>query len=127
MVRNSNNNSSGSGSGVVTILDPSQDPTSHYYVHPSEGPSSVSVTPQLAAKNYHFWARMMQRALIAKNKYRFVDGTLPISAVNYPHYFAWERCNNLVHSWIMNSISSLIGESVVFMENAIDVWLDLKE
>ncbi|MCI85505.1 flavonol sulfotransferase-like protein, partial [Trifolium medium] len=33
----------------------------------------------------------------------------------------------LVHSCIMNSVSELIAQSIVFMENAIDVWNDLKE
>ncbi|MCI69256.1 flavonol sulfotransferase-like protein, partial [Trifolium medium] len=33
----------------------------------------------------------------------------------------------LVHSWIMNSVSDSIAQSIVFMENAIDVWNDLKE
>jgi hypothetical protein len=33
----------------------------------------------------------------------------------------------LVQSWIMNSVSDSIAQSIVFMENALDVWLDLKE
>lgn len=33
----------------------------------------------------------------------------------------------LVHSWLLNSVSESIGQSIVFMENAIDVWNDLKE
>lgn len=40
---------------------------------------------------------------------------------------AWNRCNMLVHFWLFNSVSELIAQSIVFMENAIDVWNDLKE
>jgi glycogen synthase len=33
----------------------------------------------------------------------------------------------LVHSWIVNYVSLLIAQSIVFMENACDVLNDLKE
>ncbi|MCI74529.1 retrovirus-related Pol polyprotein from transposon TNT 1-94, partial [Trifolium medium] len=33
----------------------------------------------------------------------------------------------LVLSWILNSVSDSIPQSIVFMENAVDVWIDLKE
>jgi hypothetical protein len=51
---------------------------SFFYVHPSEGPNFVVVTPLLNGSNYLAWSRSMRRALGAKNKLAFVDGTLPI-------------------------------------------------
>jgi len=33
----------------------------------------------------------------------------------------------LVYSWIVNSVSPSIAQSIVFMENTCDVWVDLKE
>ena len=109
-------------------LDPILDPTSPYYVHPSDGPSSISITPVLNGSNYHSWARSMRRALGGKMKFDFVDGTIQIPTDSFdPTFRAWTRCNMLVHSWIMRSVSDSIGQSIVFMENAIDVWNDLKE
>ncbi|MCI41998.1 flavonol sulfotransferase-like protein, partial [Trifolium medium] len=69
----------------------------------------------------------MQRVLATKNKFRFVDGSFPIPDVDDLNYVAWERCNNLVHSWLINSMKPQVAESVVYIENAIDVWNDLKE
>ncbi|MCI38901.1 receptor-like serine/threonine kinase, partial [Trifolium medium] len=43
--------------------DPSSDPSSPYYVHSSDGPSSVKVMPLLNGSNYHSWARSMRHAL----------------------------------------------------------------
>ncbi|KAK2375797.1 putative mitochondrial protein [Trifolium repens] len=108
--------------------DPSTDPTSPFYVHSSDGPSSVKVTPLLTSSNYHSWARSMRRALGAKLKFEFLDGSIPapIDAFD-PSYRSWNRCNMLIHSWIMNSVDPSIAQSIVFMENASDVWLDLKE
>ncbi|CAJ2629828.1 unnamed protein product [Trifolium pratense] len=70
----------------------------------------------------------MRRALGGKMKFEFVDGTFPVVTDKFdPSYRAWNRCNMLVHSWILNSVSDSIAQSLVFMENAIDVWNDLKE
>lgn len=126
MARNSNNNSSGAGNAAV-VVDPSQNPASHYYVHPSDGPTSVVVSPLLTDSNYHVWPRSMRHALGSKNKFRFVDGRIEVPLLTNPSYPAWERCNLLVHSWIMNSVSDSIAQSIVFLENALDVWRDLKD
>lgn len=69
----------------------------------------------------------MCRALGGKMKYDFVDGSIPVPTDLDPLFRAWSRCNMLVHSWIMNSVTESIGQSIVFIENAVDVWNDLKE
>jgi hypothetical protein len=69
----------------------------------------------------------MIRALGAKNKLLFVNGQLPIpdfADLNRP---AWERCNHLIHSWIINSVTEQIAQTLVFHENCYDVWQDLQE
>jgi len=113
MVRNNNNNQ-----------DQSLDP---YFVHPSENSSTVTVTPQLTGENYHSWSMKMRRDLAMKNKFKFVDGSIPIPEEDDLNYAAWERCNNLVHTWIINSISPSIAQSVVFIDNVVDIWNDLKD
>jgi len=44
-----------------------------------------------------------------------------------PSFNAWNHCNMLIHSWIMNSVETSIAQSIVFLDNAIDVWNELKE
>ncbi|MCI50105.1 hypothetical protein A2U01_0071349, partial [Trifolium medium] len=62
-----------------------------------------------------------------KLKLDFVYGSLrPIDMFD-PTVHVWNRCNMLAHSWLMNSVSDSIEQSIIFMENAIDVWNDLKE
>lgn len=114
MVRNNN----------TQVLDQGLDP---YFVHPSENSSTVSVTPQLSGDNYHAWSMKMRRALAMKNKFKFVDGSIHVPGEGDLNRDAWERCNNLVHTWIINSISPSIAQSVVFIENEIDMWNDLKD
>ncbi|CAJ2679712.1 unnamed protein product [Trifolium pratense] len=73
------------------------------------------------------WSRSLQRALGAKNKLVFIDGLIPVPELLDLNHSAWERCNYLVHSWIFNSVTAPIAQTIVFLENAIDAWHDLKE
>ncbi|GAU46985.1 hypothetical protein TSUD_403190 [Trifolium subterraneum] len=70
----------------------------------------------------------MKRALGAKMKLDFVDGSLPppVDAFD-PSFRAWNRGNQLVSSWLLNSVSESIAQSVIFLENAVDIWNDLRE
>jgi len=54
------------------------DTESVFYVHPSEGPNSVLVTPLLDGTNYLAWSRSMIRAFGAKNKLKFVNGSMEV-------------------------------------------------
>ncbi|GAU31820.1 hypothetical protein TSUD_58210 [Trifolium subterraneum] len=106
---------------------PPPDTDSIFYIHPSEGPNSVVVTPKLNGSNFLAWSRSMQRALGAKNKLRFVDGSLEIPPIHDLNRTSWERCNHLIHSWILNSVSEQIASTIVFHESAIEAWQDLHE
>jgi len=103
------------------------DTNSPFYVHPSESPSSVLVTPPLDGSNYLAWHRSMKRALGAKNKLSFIDGSIPIPPIDDLNRSAWDRCNYLTHSWILNSVSPQIAQIIVFHEYTIDVWIQLQE
>lgn len=101
--------------------DPTLNPSSPYYIHPSEGPNSVSITPVLNGTNYHSWSRAIRMALISKNKMAFLLGSIPVPNVQEPLFSAWERCNTLIMSWLLNSISPPIAQSVIFLECAVDI------
>lgn len=62
-----------------------------------------------------------------KNKLRFIDGSLPKPDSFDPLFEAWERCNNQVHTWIMNSASSNIAQSILYIESTVVAWNKLKD
>jgi len=103
------------------------DSESAYFVHPSEGPNSVIVSPKFNGSNYLAWSRSMQRALGAKNKLSFINVILHVPENDDLNRNAWEQCNHLVHSWLINSVLDSIAQTIVFHDNAYDVWEDLKE
>jgi len=103
------------------------DTESMFYVLPSEGPNFVLVTPLLDGSNYLAWICSMIRAFGVKNKLKFVDGSLEVPDEDDLNCNAWERCNHLIQSWIINFVSPQTAQALVFHEIAIDAWLDLKE
>ncbi|PNY15019.1 flavonol sulfotransferase-like protein, partial [Trifolium pratense] len=111
----------------IPALIPPNNSDSFLYVHPSERPNLVTVTPQLTSGNYLAWSHSMCRALGAKNKLALLDRSIPIPDALDLNRSAWERCNHLVHSWIINSVSESIAQTLVFHENAIDAWEDIQE
>ena len=70
----------------------------------------------------------MMVALSVKNKLGFVDGSLPHpdDDANPRVLAAWTHSNNLVISWIYNSVSKEIVSSIMFSSSAREIWLDLQ-
>ncbi|XP_014522577.1 uncharacterized protein LOC106779060, partial [Vigna radiata var. radiata] len=102
------------------------DQNSPYYLHPGENPLAALVSPLLDPTNYNSWSRSMLTALSAKNKSEFVDQTLSKPSTTDDLYPAWKRCNNMVVSWLVHSISPSIRQSILWMNQADDIWKDLK-
>lgn len=65
-------------------------------------------------------------ALIGKNKMGFVDGSIPSPPENDPLYHLWLRNNNIVASWLLNSITQEISASVIQSSIAAALWQDLE-
>jgi len=107
-----------------TTLEPSAN--SYLYLHPGENPAASLVSPVLDSTNYHSWSRFVITELSAKNKVEFVLGTHPCPPRNGSTYSTWIRCNNMVVSWLVHSVSLPIRQSVIWMDVAVDVWNDLK-
>ncbi|KAB5520101.1 hypothetical protein DKX38_024420 [Salix brachista] len=86
------------------------------------------VSKQLNGENYNTWRRAMMMALSAKNKLSFVDGTLPRPSNLYDAQgLAWTRCNNMVLSWLLNSVSTEIANSIIYIDDASEIWKDLQD
>ncbi|XP_042958069.1 uncharacterized protein LOC122293593 [Carya illinoinensis] len=106
---------------------PSSNAASPFFLHPSDNPGVVLVTQLLFGDNYHTWCRSMTMAISAKNKLGFVDGTITKPASTASLFSSWLHCNNMVISWLLNSISPEIAASVLYVTTAFEIWTDLKE
>jgi len=104
------------------VQDPTQDLSSPYYVHPCDGHHYVIIKPRLNTSNSQAWARTMHRGLGGKDNLQFVDGTIVPPQQDHLSFSTYERCNNFIHSWIMNSISDSISLIIVYIDNISDVF-----
>ncbi|KAA8525454.1 hypothetical protein F0562_007309, partial [Nyssa sinensis] len=98
---------------------------SPYLLHPSDSPSLTLVNGLLTGDNYPQWQRAMTRALNAKNKLGFVDGTLQRPDPTKPEYTQWNQTKDMVLTWILNSISPSLATSLEYHTDLRDVWVDL--
>ncbi|XP_074360983.1 uncharacterized protein LOC141701207 [Apium graveolens] len=73
------------------------------------------------------WKRSMIIALSARNKLGFIDGMLLKPNATDPTFKSWSRCNDMVISWLLGSLSKSIGRSVIFSNSAHQMWQELEE
>ncbi|KAD6794434.1 hypothetical protein E3N88_05330 [Mikania micrantha] len=69
----------------------------------------------------------MKLALKVKNKFGFVNGSCVRPSENEILGKQRDRCNSVVLSWILNSISEELYVGQVYSTLATEAWLDLKE
>ena len=105
----------------------SDDSFGYYYLHPSDNPGALLVSEIFTSENYIAWSQSMSIALTVKNKIAFVDGSL-VQPITTDHSLrvAWLRSNNLIISWLMNSIAKDIHGSLFYFTAAFDIWEELR-
>ncbi|KAM0035399.1 putative retrotransposon gag domain, retrotransposon Copia-like protein [Helianthus debilis subsp. tardiflorus] len=69
----------------------------------------------------------MRLALEVKNKFGFIDGKCEKPKDDVVLAKQWDRCNSVVITWLLNSISEELFLGQVFSKLASEVWTDLKE
>ena len=48
-------------------------------------------------------------------------------ALNSPQYLQRERCDNMVTSWILNSLGKDIADSVEYVCDSLQLWKELED
>ncbi|XP_076883500.1 uncharacterized protein LOC143532297 [Bidens hawaiensis] len=66
----------------------------------------------------------MTIVISAKNKLGFIINTLTMPN-NDQHLAVWQRCNDMVISWIINSLTHDINYSVLYAETSQILWNEL--
>ncbi|XP_019240928.1 PREDICTED: uncharacterized protein LOC109220913 [Nicotiana attenuata] len=117
-----------SPSSIQSLQPTLTNDSSHpFYLHPSDSPGMILVNSIFDGKSYGGWRRAVLIALSAKNKLEFIDGTISELAPVSPSFKAWNRCNDMVISWFLNSLSTEIAESVLYSKTAKEIWEELED
>lgn len=108
----------------VAVVNKSVHVSHAFCIHPSDIPGMNLVSTVFDGRNYGGWRRAV---IIAQNKLGFIDGSLDVPAdKDLKMKRAWLRCNDMVLSWLLNSLSKEIVESVLYSQSAKVLWSNLE-
>ena len=102
--------------------NPLSDHTHPFFLHASDSPGMNLVNWPFNGKGYGGWKRSILIALSAKNKIGFIDCTQKELAPTSADFKLWTRCNDMVLSWLLNSLSKEIADSVIYSITAKELW-----
>lgn len=103
------------------------DSSSPLFLHHSDHPGLLLVSKRLNGDNYNSWYRSMRISLSAKNKIGLITGKIKEPSADSDEHALWQRCNDMVLSWILNSLEPDIADSVLSCATPHAVWEDLRE
>ncbi|XP_019259206.1 PREDICTED: uncharacterized protein LOC109237366 [Nicotiana attenuata] len=84
------------------------------------------VSSPFVGRGFPGWRRSVLIAISAKNKLGFINGTCGEPALNATEHSQWSRCNDIVTSWLLNSLTKEIGDNVIYSRTAKDLWSSLE-
>ncbi|CAH9097687.1 unnamed protein product [Cuscuta epithymum] len=103
------------------------DPASPYYLHSSDYPGMhISGITLRGESNFREWVTAMKNAFRAKQKIGFLDGTIKRPDSGDDDLEDWMIVNSMMVGWIMTAIDPALRTNVTYMDDAIDLWEDLK-
>jgi len=103
------------------------EPSYPLFLHPSDHPGHARMADIFNGENFDNWRRLVMIALSPKHKTVIIDGTYERLAANLALLPYWKRCNDMVLSWLLNSMHKTIRDSVLFCETASEMWKELEE
>lgn len=111
-------------SSIIPNTNPYDDPL---FISHNENVGASLVTQRLAGpNNFITWKISMEMALAGKMKLNFIKGKVPRPDEESPQRERWDRCNAVVMTWILNSVSQEIGESHIHSRCCIQAWSELQ-
>ena len=114
---------------MLTLSKATIEALNSFSLHHSNHPSMVLISKELEGDNCSTWSRGMRISLSTKDKIGFVIGSikLPPTPLTDDSFPSWQWCNDMVISWLLNSIHPYITNSVIYAETSTQIWVDLKE
>ncbi|XP_071712615.1 uncharacterized protein [Rutidosis leptorrhynchoides] len=98
------------------------------FLHQNDNLGLILISKKLiGSENYSSWKRSMMIALNAKNKLKIVTKEYREPAIGTDLRSLWERNNDMIISWILNTVSEEIGNRLNFINSASSLWDELHE
>ncbi|XP_049367038.1 uncharacterized protein LOC125831955 [Solanum verrucosum] len=115
-------------SGTIVAPAASAMDSSHpYYLHPSDSPGMNLISTVFDGRGFPGWRRSILIALSAKRKLGFINGTCQALVSDASDSSQWNCCNDMVTSWLLNSLSKENEDSVIYSNSAKELWDSLEQ
>ncbi|XP_075083718.1 uncharacterized protein LOC142167675 [Nicotiana tabacum] len=101
--------------------------TNPLYMHPSESAGTTLVPVVFDGTRYRSWRKGVLRALSVKNKVGFITGKCKKPNTDEATYDQWARCDDMVTSWILNSLSKDLADSLQYVNDTKELWQELED
>lgn len=82
---------------------------------------------KLNGKNYLEWSQSIIMFICGKGKDEYLTSTTKSPAINDPKFKSWKAENNMVMSWLINSMNNDVGENFLLYETTSEIWNAAKE
>ncbi|KAF3777146.1 hypothetical protein EJ110_NYTH46591 [Nymphaea thermarum] len=86
---------------------------------------SFGSTVKLDGSNYEIWSRVFMMSIKGHKKKHVIEEEEPLTKTG--KYSTWEENNNIVMSWIMNSMQAHITPTIAYYTSAKHMWEFLKQ
>ncbi|KAH9678971.1 retrovirus-related pol polyprotein from transposon RE1 [Citrus sinensis] len=93
----------------------------------SESGSILIISHKLNGKNYLQWSQSVLMFISGKCKDEYLTGEIEIPEKGDPKYRLWKSDNNMIMSWLINSMNNDIGENFLLYGTAKEIWDAAKE
>lgn len=98
-----------------------------YSLFSSDNPGAMITSVMLTGENYNEWSLEMLNALSAKKKKGFIDGSIAKPSTAGADLESWISVKSMVVGWLCTSITPRVRSTVSFIDNAHDLWENLKK
>jgi hypothetical protein len=113
---------------AIPLQDDINSPHHPLYFHPNDHSGMLLIAKKLTGSdNYGSWKRSILIALSDKNKLKLITGEYEEPFADSDLRAYWERANDMLISWILNTVSEEIGNHLTFVNSAFDLWNELQE
>ncbi|XP_071713065.1 uncharacterized protein [Rutidosis leptorrhynchoides] len=103
-------------------------PNHSSFLHQNDHPEPILISKKLTTSdNYSSWRRSIMIALNAKNKLKIVIGEITKPTVDSNIKALCDRTNHMIISWILNTITDQIANSLSFINSSSNLWKELQE
>ncbi|XP_073284992.1 uncharacterized protein [Primulina huaijiensis] len=93
----------------------------------SEGTSLVVTGHKLNGHNFLQWSQSVMMFICGKGKDEYLTGSITQPKSDDPKFKAWKTENNMVMSWLINSMTNEIGENFLLYGTTQEIWEAAKE